>query len=144
MQAVSALVWHPWVFFLALLDRSYSWDLEIHFQKFKSKISKEPGEQKQMKRSAEKILEPEKISNRGVLGSRNSERMLFGWIGNLERRRKHLEKQSTVEIVTICGQRWNLTCRWETRSVKFTLRCQTPYHITGEISHLKTCHRPHP
>ena len=78
---------------------------------------------------------------------RNSTRTLFGGNDNLESRRKCLEKPSALEIVTIiifCGQQWNLTCRWETRNVQSTLRCQAPRHITEETSHLKTGHRPHP
>ena len=52
MQAVPALVWHPEVFFLVPIVRSYSLDLEIHFQAGNKQNE-----------SPEKVLEPEEISN---------------------------------------------------------------------------------
>ena len=92
------------------------------------------------------VLEPEEISNveRYWVQDTQTERFSEELTTLIKRKRKRLEKQSAVEIFTICGQWWNLRCRWETSNVESTLGCQTLCHIAEETTHLKICHRPHP
>ena len=109
-----------------------AWILKFIFKSKRTRHQKKPRDRRQAQRLNGK-------------SPRNWKRAPFRGIDNLERMRKCLEKQSALDIVTIkiCGQWWNLTCRWETRNVQSTLQCQTPSHITEE-THLKTCYRPHP